>query len=332
VQRKLIATALVAMFAATASAGATLEIETKSKQQPTPTYPGMPTPAAQAKQVVTTSTVKAEGKKLNMTAPSADDPAGKNSTMVFDGKVMSVQDHRKREYHLMTKEKVKAMLEEQERMRAGAGGMGGVPGGGMPGAGGGDIDASIKRLEETLANLPPQTPANVRAMIETQLKNLEAMKKPAGEDGKPKPFSYTNEGTVTFEGKSYSKWTVKNGDVLKKHVYTLPLDESGAAKDAYEAFKAYGTYMQEIRDLMPKNLPFQQQQSSITDEMKHITGFPWITIEYDDGKITSETRVKNAKAESHEDTVFLARPEGYTEVDPFKRGARPGRGGGGLGR
>ncbi len=333
-RRKLIATALVAMFAATASAGATLTIETTSKEMPKPMYPGMPAPAGEAKEVKMTSVVKAEGDKLAMTTPSAEDPTGKTSSTAFNGKEMGVLDHEKKTFQLMTEEKMKEMLKRMEAMRnrmgGGMGGVGsGVPGG--AGGAGGDIDASIARLKQSLASLPAGTPDSVRKMLEDPIKNLEKMKQPKAADGKPPHDTYTNEGGATFEGKTYTKWSVKDpSGVLKRHVYTLPA--SGATAEARESYMAFAKYMQKIMDLMPKNIPGQTRRFGFADEMEHIKGFPWVTVTYDEGKITETTRVKSAEEATHGDAVFVTRPDGYTESDPMKEMGGPGPGGGRGGR
>ena len=80
-RRTLTTLALVAAFTATASAGATLELETVRKEEPRPMYPGMPAPAGGAKTITTKTVVKAEGKKIHMTVPSDEDPSGTSSSI-----------------------------------------------------------------------------------------------------------------------------------------------------------------------------------------------------------------------------------------------------------
>lgn len=170
------------------------------------------------------------------------------------------------------------------------------------------INDAMAEMEKQLAGMPPEQRAMVEQMMKGQMKGM------MGKQGAPKPAprveSMGNSEWLSYDCEQYA---VFDGGEKTQEVCAADLDDIDGADEVMQAFRkmaAYITKMTESMPMMPK------EGLNPGELMDQIGGFPVHTVDYENGKLVSESSLDSVTEEDLDKALF-ATPDGYRRQDVF---------------
>lgn len=172
------------------------------------------------------------------------------------------------------------------------------------------MNDAMKQMEAQLANVPPAQRAMMEQMIKSQM--------PAGMGGgstEPIEIKKTTE-TQKINGYDCVKYEAKkSGEKIREFWVTKPENIQGG-KETMNGLRAMGDFMSELLSSLQKNPLLEGMAQNPFAAFKNIDGIPIVSREYRNGKLESETTLKDIAKKPLDPSTFEP-PAGYAKEDPF---------------
>ena len=213
-----------------------------------------------------------------------DDLAGEavESSMIFLGDRFLYVDHKERSYIVMDE----AMLNQVSAK----------------------IDEAMQEMQKQLAAMPPEQRAMVEQMMKGQMQGMMG-----SEDADPPRHKIKKMGKSKWRSYDCRQYAVFEGTEKTQEVCAADLDEIDGADDVMAAFRQMAAYMAKMTESLPMGSDEDVNPVELMDQMD---GFPVHTVEYQNGRVVSETSLDSVVEKDLDEKLFAA-PEGYNRDDPF---------------
>lgn len=168
---------------------------------------------------------------------------------------------------------------------------------------GSQMQSAMKQMESELSKLPPEQRAQVEAMMG------QALKKPAAAAASPALEFKATGATQKVDGVTCKQWEVWSGKEKEREMWVaswsdLKLDRKdlGVLEDMAQFFAETWKSVPALQDMNPSEY--------LAGELERIQGFPLLGREFEDGKVTQETRIGDFRRERVPAAAFEI-PAGY---------------------
>ncbi len=164
----------------------------------------------------------------------------------------------------------------------------------------GKLNEAMKQMREQMANMP----AEQRAMMERMMKG----RMPAGMD----PIEIRVEAGANQRVGDYScrMYSIYLNEDKSQELCAAPLNQVGAASEAWDAFQAMARFSQKMMDSFRQGPLAQMMNSNPFAMLDEIDGFPVLTRSFDKGAASEESRLNSIVRTALDPAVFEP-PSGY---------------------
>jgi hypothetical protein len=222
-----------------------------------------------------TNRIYAKNSMLRMDSEQGRD----NTTVIFRGEDMLFLNHDERSYFLLDKEKLVELSDQ--------------------------MNSALKQMEEQMANVPPEQ----RAMVERMMKG-----RMPGFGEAPAPLRVEMGGNGQEGDYSCTEYTIYRGDDKRFEICAAATRELGPlAGEAMEAFEAMAEFSEQLTQAFSQG-PLGGMVDNPYQIMYQIEGFPVRTRDFDNGQVTSETRLTSIVRQELDDNLFTP-PDDYKQED-----------------
>jgi len=176
---------------------------------------------------------------------------------------------------------------------------------------GGEMDEVMKKMEQRLADMPPQQRAMVERMMRKQMPDANKAANPMS-----KPVVKRTEQQKEIAGYPCRLYEIHVDDQRIREIWVTPWSNIDQGREAFGIFAELESFFEGLLDAM-KNSPFAGAMENPFDQVSKIDGFPVLTREFKDGSATRESLFKSVQTLELPPAAFEP-PAGYAKRDLAK--------------
>jgi len=174
---------------------------------------------------------------------------------------------------------------------------------------GGEMDEMMKKMEQRLADMPPQQRAMVERMMRKQMPDANKAASPMG-----KPIVKRTKQQEEIAGYPCRLYEVYVDDQRTREIWVTAWSNIDQGREAFGIFAELESFFEGLLDAT-KNSPFAGAMQNPFDQLSKIDGFPVLTREFEEGNATRESLFKSVRTLELPPTAFEP-PENYTKRNP----------------
>jgi hypothetical protein len=163
------------------------------------------------------------------------------------------------------------------------------------------MNDAMQQMREQMAQMP-----------EAQRKQVEQMMQSMGGDAHQVEWTVKDTGDKeTLAGHGCRRYELLADGEKQSDVWAAPWKDAGLPKESFEVLRKFSTFFQNMASANPLFARAMKSQGGALQGLDRIEGFPVRVVDYDDGKVSTETTTKSYEEKKVDPSMYQV-PAGYT--------------------